>query len=63
MRTGIVLDLRDNPAGLLLEAVRSVSLFLDEGVVCTTEGAHQERRVFEVSGRDALPATFPSRYS
>ena len=52
---GLVLDLRDNPGGLLLEAVRSVSLFLDEGVVCTTEGLHQARRVFEVSG----PTPFP----
>jgi carboxyl-terminal processing protease len=47
---GLVLDLRDNPGGLLLEAVQSVSIFLRQGVVCTTEGAHQERRVFEVTG-------------
>ncbi|HYM64426.1 MAG TPA: S41 family peptidase [Gaiellaceae bacterium] len=53
--TGIVLDLRDNPGGLLLEAVQSVSLFLDEGVVCTTEGEHQERRVFKVSGATPFP--------
>ena len=53
--TGIVLDLRDNPGGLLLEAVQSVSLFLDEGIVCTTEGEHQERRVFEVSGSTPFP--------
>jgi carboxyl-terminal processing protease len=52
---GLVLDLRDNPGGLLLEAVRSVSLFLREGVVCSTEGVHQPRRVFEVSG----PTPFP----
>jgi len=53
--TGIVLDLRDNPGGLLLEAVQSVSLFLDQGIVCSTEGEHQERRVFKVSG----PTPFP----
>ncbi len=52
---GIVLDLRDNPGGLLLEAVRSVSLFLEEGVVCTTEGVHQERRTFSVSGATPFP--------
>jgi carboxyl-terminal processing protease len=53
--TGIVLDLRDNPGGLLLEAVQSVSLFLDQGIVCSTEGEHQERRVFKVSGATPFP--------
>jgi carboxyl-terminal processing protease len=52
---GLVIDLRDNPGGLLLEAVRSVSLFISEGVVCTTEGTHQARRVFEVSGATPFP--------
>ena len=52
---GIVLDLRDNPGGLLLEAVQSVSLFLDQGIVCSTEGEHQERRVFKVSGATPFP--------
>jgi carboxyl-terminal processing protease len=52
---GLVLDVRDNPGGLLLEAVRSVSLFLPRGVVCTTEGLHQARRTFEVTPPTAFP--------
>jgi carboxyl-terminal processing protease len=47
---GIVLDLRGNPGGLLPQAVRTVSVFLDEGVVCTIAGLHQEETVYEVTG-------------
>ena len=52
---GLVLDLRANPGGLLAEAVRAVSVFLDEGVVCTTQGVHQVRRVFGVTGGASYP--------
>jgi carboxyl-terminal processing protease len=53
---GVVLDLRDNPGGLLAQAVRTVSLFLDEGVVCTISGLHQDETTYEVTGE----ATYPS---
>ena len=46
----LVLDLRDNPGGLLAEAIEVVSLFQERGIVCTTDGLHQPRRVFDVSG-------------
>jgi carboxyl-terminal processing protease len=52
---GIVLDLRSNPGGLLTEAVRAVSIFLDEGVVCTISGLHQEETVYEVTGGATYP--------
>ncbi len=35
---GIVLDLRNNPGGLLMEAVRVADLFLDSGVIVSTRG-------------------------
>ena len=52
---GIVLDLRDNPGGLLTQAVRTVSIFLDEGVVCTISGLHQDETTYEVTGEAAYP--------
>ena len=48
---GVVLDLRDNPGGLLSQAVGTVSLFLESGVVCVTEGVHRGRDTYRVSGR------------
>ena len=36
--SGLVLDLRDNPGGLLDEAVRVADLWLSSGVIVTTEG-------------------------
>ncbi len=43
--SGLVLDLRDNPGGLLDQAVQVASLFLDRGVVVTLQGAHNPREV------------------
>jgi carboxyl-terminal processing protease len=52
---GIVLDLRDNPGGLLTQAVRTVSIFLDEGVVCTISGLHQDETTYVVTGEATYP--------
>jgi carboxyl-terminal processing protease len=52
---GIVLDLRDNPGGLLTQAVRTVSIFLDEGVVCSISGLHQDETTYEVTGEATYP--------
>jgi carboxyl-terminal processing protease len=52
---GIILDLRDNPGGLLTEAVRTASVFLDKGVVCTVSGLHQDQTVYEATGGADFP--------
>ncbi|MGH3033339.1 MAG: S41 family peptidase [Gaiellaceae bacterium] len=52
---GAIVDLRDNPGGLLSEAVATVSLFVEEGLVCSTDGVHDEAREYGVSGDAAYP--------
>jgi len=51
---GLVLDLRDNPGGLLQQAIGTVSLFVKDGVVCVTEGIHHGRTVYNVTGKAPL---------
>jgi carboxyl-terminal processing protease len=48
---GLVLDLRQNPGGLLRQAVAVSSLFLDRGVVVVSVvGAHNPRHVYRAAG-------------
>ena len=42
---GFVLDLRQNPGGLLTQAVTVASLFIDHGVVVSLQGAHEPQQV------------------
>lgn len=39
---GIVIDLRDNPGGLLSQAISAVNLFIDNGVIVTTKRRRAE---------------------
>ena len=45
---GVVLDLRNNPGGLLDQAVKVADIFLDRGVIVSTKGRNREEQmVFE----------------
>ncbi|MBF0104258.1 MAG: S41 family peptidase [Deltaproteobacteria bacterium] len=51
---GIILDLRDNPGGLLNEAVKISDYFLEKGVIVSTKGRDKKRTVNEAHGAGAL---------
>ncbi len=52
---GIVLDLRENGGGLLLEAVNVASIFLSDGTVVSTDGRSQPRQVYVARGNAIAP--------
>ena len=51
---GLVLDLRDNPGGLLSQATQIADMFIEEGVIVSTKG----RNVPEQSWKATKPGTF-----
>lgn len=53
--SGLILDLRKNPGGLLEQAVEVSDLFLDHGVIVTTESRGQEIDRREAHGVDTEP--------
>ncbi|MCH8090928.1 MAG: S41 family peptidase [Proteobacteria bacterium] len=56
---GIVLDLRNNPGGLLDQAVAVADVFLTSGRIISTDGRHPDsHQSFDASGRD-LAANIP----
>ncbi len=50
---GLILDLRNNPGGLLDQAVKVADIFLDKGIIVSTRGRnHQEQMLFEAHQDD-----------
>lgn len=47
---GLILDLRGNPGGLLSQAVAVSRIFVNQGVVVTTEGVHEPEQSFYANG-------------
>ncbi|MBL6945810.1 MAG: PDZ domain-containing protein [Rhodospirillales bacterium] len=51
--TGIVLDLRGNPGGLLKQAIRTADLFLTQGEIIKTRGRHPDSiQFYQARGSD-----------
>ncbi|MDE3134868.1 MAG: S41 family peptidase [Acidobacteriota bacterium] len=55
---GLILDLRDNPGGLLAQAVGVASLFIKRGPIVTTRGRSQPPTLYSALG-DAIAPTLP----
>ncbi len=52
---GLVLDLRNNPGGLLSEAIKIADLFLREGVIVSTKGRAVAEEVATAKAEGTLP--------
>jgi carboxyl-terminal processing protease len=58
--SGIILDLRSNPGGLLDEAIEVSSLFLKEGIVVSTEGREGgKKEIFSVVNKGPKELELP----
>jgi carboxyl-terminal processing protease len=55
----IVLDLRGNGGGLLLEAVAVSSLFIEHGEIVSVRGRHRAERTHDALGDAILPESVP----
>ncbi len=56
---GIVLDLRNNPGGLLDQAVSVSDLFLEKGVIVSTLGRHKENKDIEYAHKAGTLENIP----
>ena len=57
---GLVLDLRDNPGGVLQQAIDISDLFLEDGIIMTSKGRQKRHnRTYKARKDDAKPRTYP----
>lgn len=56
---GLVLDLRNNPGGLLDQAIKVSDLFLDSGLIVSTKGRHPEQDIRELAEKNDKERYYP----
>lgn len=56
---GLVLDLRDNPGGLLEQAIKVSDLFLKEGTIVSTVGAGEKMREEKTATKSGTEPDYP----
>jgi len=56
---GLILDLRNNPGGLLAQAIDVSELFLDSGVIVSTKGRESAHDIQATAHKDAKQRNYP----
>jgi carboxyl-terminal processing protease len=56
---GLILDLRNNPGGLLTQAMDVSDIFLDEGIIVTTKGRNSSQDIVSKAHRDFNRHLYP----
>lgn len=56
---GLILDLRDNPGGLLTQAVGVSDVFLESGVIVSTKGRSLDQNMVESATKSDMDRTYP----
>ncbi len=56
---GIILDLRDNPGGLLTQAVGVSDVFLESGIIVSTKGRIKDQDMVESATKSDSDRTYP----
>jgi carboxyl-terminal processing protease len=56
---GLILDLRNNPGGLLTQAVGVSDMFLDSGVIVSTKGRTEEQNMEELAQKNETERNYP----
>ncbi|HCO11926.1 MAG TPA: peptidase S41 [Desulfonauticus sp.] len=56
---GMILDLRNNPGGLLDQAIKVSDIFLSKGLIVYTQGRHQDQKTEFFAHKDPTDVTAP----
>ena len=56
---GLILDLRNNPGGLLIQAVKVSDLFLEDGIIVTTKGKDESQSMSMPAHNEDIQRDYP----
>ncbi len=56
---GLILDLRNNPGGLLSQAISVSDLFLDSGLIVSTKGRHSSQSLEASAHKNSISRDYP----